>query len=70
MSFSPFATAPALEPVINGITERRTPTTFDVRKGKGLGTTAIAPNNSNTYKKNFLASSHLKLKANTVLGFR
>ncbi|KAL2303612.1 hypothetical protein Nmel_008889 [Mimus melanotis] len=29
MSFSPFATAPALEPVINGITERRTPTTFD-----------------------------------------
>lgn len=56
MSFSPFSTAPALEPVANGITERRTPTTFDVRMGKGLGATAIHPNSSAKYKKNFFVS--------------
>lgn len=56
MSFSPFTTAPVLVPVINSITEREAPsTTFDVRKGKGLGAAAIAPNTTR-YKKNFLAS--------------
>lgn len=69
MSFSPFSTAPALEPVANGITERRTPTTFDVRMGKGLGATAIHPNSSAKYKKNFFCFLALKVESQYNSGF-